>query len=421
MNQPDWTASVDVVVIGCGFAGANAAISAHDTGAEVLIIEKMPLAGGISICSAGGLRVAADADDAFAYLTRTNADTAPDASLRALAEGMTQVSEQLKGFAKVSNAEVGYKEAPGIYPFEGRETFGFTVIDSIPDFDAALAFPQTKALGAGALVFKVLQDNLEHRNIDVWLNTPAQRLVTDGDGRVTGVLVQREGHAVAIQARRGVVLACGGFEADPQMQAQYWQGKPVFSCAFLGNTGDGIRMAQAVGAELWHMWHYHGTYGFRAPGYPLGIRTKRLPDWYPGKAGEFNFDTFFNGGRAVKMPWILLDQDGQRFMNEYEPYMQDTGHRPFERFRPETQDFPNIPCWLIADEQGRQLFPWGQPMYNDINLSMSWSKNNQAEIEAGIIGKADSLDALAQAINVPTDKLLEVVQQWEQRVRGRRG
>ena len=102
---------------------------------------------------------------------------------------------------------------------------------------------------AGALVFKVLQDNLEHRGIDVWLNTPAHRLVTDSNGRVTGVSVERHGAEVAIEARRGVVLACGGFEASAEMQAQYWQGKPVFSCAFLGNTGDGIRMAQAVGAD----------------------------------------------------------------------------------------------------------------------------------------------------------------------------
>ncbi len=51
------------------------------------------------------------------------------------------------------------------------------------------------------------------------------------------------------------------------------------------NTGDGIRMAQDLGAELWHMWHYHGCYGFKHPDpdYPVAIRVKRLPDWFPGK------------------------------------------------------------------------------------------------------------------------------------------
>jgi succinate dehydrogenase/fumarate reductase flavoprotein subunit len=410
--EVSWTKTVDVVVVGYGFAGANAAISAHDTGAQVLLIEKMPSPGGISICSAGGLRVASDEEAAFQYLQRTNGGTAPEESLRALAKGMTEVTDQLAGLAEICNAQLAYKEAPGIYPFGGRETFGFAMVDSIPDFDPAAAFPQTKALGAGALVFKVLQDNIEQRDIEVWLGAPAERLLTDANDRVVGIRVERAGEIQDIRATRGVVLACGGFEADEDMQRQFWQAQPVLSCAFLGNTGDGIRMAQAVGADLWHMWHFHGTYGFRAEGYPLGIRTKRLPDWFPGVKGEFHFDGFFNDGRAVQMPWILLNRDGQRFMNEYEPYMQDTGHRPFERYRPETQDFPAIPCWLIADEQGRQLYPWGQPMYNDLGLSMAWSKDNLAEVDAGIIGQAASLEELAEAIGVELDQLVTTIDQW---------
>ena len=72
-------------------------------------------------------------------------------------------------------------------------------------------------------------------------------------------------------------------------------------------------MAQALGAGLWHMWHYHGSYGFQHPdpSYPFGIRTKRLPDWIPGDPPHDD----------LRMPWILLDRDGHRFMNEYEPYL----------------------------------------------------------------------------------------------------
>ena len=62
----------DVVVIGFGYAGAIAAIEAHDAGARVLLCEKMPDPGGVSICSGGGIRCAADGDDAFAYLKATN-------------------------------------------------------------------------------------------------------------------------------------------------------------------------------------------------------------------------------------------------------------------------------------------------------------------------------------------------------------
>jgi len=408
------TAQFDVIVIGYGFAGANAAIAAHDAGARVLLLEKMPHPGGISICSAGGLRVAQDADAAFEYLQKTNADTTPHEVLRVLAEGMTKVTDDLQVLAQASNAQLTYKQAPGIYPFPGQDTFGFAMVAEIPGFDAKKTYPYATALGAGSLVFKVLQDNIVARGIYVRLATPVTRLTSDAHGRVTGVVAQINDHAQTLTAPRGVILACGGFEADPAMQAQYWQGKPVLSCAYRGNTGDGIRMAQAVGADLWHMWHYHGTYGFRVADYPLGVRTKRLPDWYPSAAGgEPSFDTsIFSDAKAVKMPWILLDQDGRRFMNEYEPYMQDTGHRNLDRFRPETQDYPSIPAWMIADAVGLSLFPWGQPLYNDPDVELTWSQDNTKEVANGTIGCAQSLTELATAIGVDEHQLTQQIAQW---------
>ena len=82
------------------------------------------------------------------------------------------------------------------------------------------------------------------------------------------------------------------------------------------------------------------------------------------------------------MPWILLDGRGRRFMNEYEPYVQDTGHRPLERFVPEAQDFARLPAWLVADEDGRKLTPFGRPTYNDAEQSFEWSEDNLAEVDS---------------------------------------
>jgi succinate dehydrogenase/fumarate reductase flavoprotein subunit len=95
-----WDKQADVVVVGCGFAGAMAAIAAHDAGASVLILEKMPDPGGISVCSFGGVRVAKSADAAFAYLKRTNGGTAPEELLRTLAKGMAAMPSQLEKLAK---------------------------------------------------------------------------------------------------------------------------------------------------------------------------------------------------------------------------------------------------------------------------------------------------------------------------------
>src|SRR5258708_31526527 len=98
-------------------------------------------------------------------------------------------------------------------------------------------------------------------------------------------MAQHDGRMFGIKARRAVVLACGGFEANSDMQRQYWQEKPVLNSAYMGNTGDGILMAHAVGAALWHMLHQHGGYGFKhpPPAYPLGILPQRLPAWIPGE------------------------------------------------------------------------------------------------------------------------------------------
>ena len=158
-------------------------------------------------------------------------------------------------------------------------------------------------------------------------------------------------------SRRAVILACGGFEASPELQMQYWQEKPVLNAAYMGNTGDGIRMAQDVGAALWHMWHYHGVYGFRHPDpdYPFGIRPKRLPDWIPGEAARAD----------VKVPWIVIDRRGRRFMNEYQPYTQDTTWRGLAVFDSYSMSYLRIPSYMIMDETGRGAYPIVSPTFND--------------------------------------------------------
>ena len=97
--------SFDVIVAGYGFAGGAAAIAAHDAGSRVLLLEKMSIPGGISICSGGGLRVATDADRAFEYLRATNDGTTPDDLLRAFAIEMTQLEERLRALAAKAQPE----------------------------------------------------------------------------------------------------------------------------------------------------------------------------------------------------------------------------------------------------------------------------------------------------------------------------
>lgn len=394
----------DVIVIGYGFAGAITAIEAHDAGARVLLLEKMEDPGGISICAGGGLRIARNFDEAFAYLRATSANTTPDSVLEVMARGMTTLHDYFQDLASVIQAKLKIRDRESNYPLPGYRTFQFLEVDSIPGFDPLREYPYAQALRNGPKVFKVLQANVNRRHIDVRLATPARRLVRNSLGEIAGVVTGGSVGQRIVKARRGVVLACGGFEADHDMQRQYWQLKPVLSAVSRSNTGDGIRMAIEVGADLWHMWHFHGSYGFRHPdpGYAIGLRMKRLPDWTPGSQPP-----------DVKMAWILLNKAGRRFMNEYQPYVQDTGHRPLDFFDPATQSYPHIPAYALVDDVGRQMYPLAKMVFNDRHaVRYDWSENNLREVELGILQKAGSIAELAMKMKIDEAQLRGALDRW---------
>ena len=392
----------DVVVVGCGYSGIMSALSAARAGARVCILEKAPHPGGISICSAGGLRISHDAGDALSYLEATNAGRTPGPVLAALARGMTELPQVVEELARVNQAKISLRPSPANYPFPGYESFGFVYVDEIPGVDIQAVYPHVRGNPAGALLFKVLEDNLRQSQVRLHCSCGVKRLLSR-EGRVCGVELDGGGQVLA---DRGVILACGGFEADQELQRQHWPGGPAASAAYQYNTGDGIRMAQAVGADLWHMWHYHGCYGFAPPegDYPFGVRIKRLPDWNPGQ----------KPGELPLMAWILLDQKGRRFMNEYEPYTHDTAARALGVFDPAGMNYPRNPAYLITDQAGIEMYPLAKPTFNDPRARLDWSPDNSREVESGLIKKAESLPQLAVALGLPPDEAASSVMAWNQ-------
>jgi len=399
----------DVIVVGYGYAGAVSALEAAKAGARVLIIEKTAVPGGISICSYGAVRSASKAEDAYSYLSATNSGRTSEDVLRSLASGMTEMEDYVRGLAKANGSEITtteeYGKSGGNYPLPGYETFYHTTIEWVPNFDARVVYPWANGAPGGPMLFKMIEDNIAGQDIEVRLETKALRLITMGEeNEVAGLTIEGPTGVSCVGARRGVILACGGFEGNSDMQEQFWEGKPVLPCAAADNTGDGIALAQDVGARLWHMWHFHGAYGFKNtdPDYPYGIRVKRLPDWFPGEE-----DT-----ATVKMAWILLDKTGNRFMNEYQPYTQDTAHRPLHYYDPVTQDYPRIPGYLLCDEEGRKLYPLGRPTSNDKDVFYDWSDDNMKEVKSGILKRADTLADLAVLLGADAEALTESVKRW---------
>lgn len=400
----------DVLVVGFGFAGGASAIAAHDAGARVLLIEKQPDPGGISICAGGGIRTIAEPAGARAYLRETVGPDVPDEVLDAVAQGMAGLEDYFRDLAKANGAEIAVHRRPANYPFPGYDAFGTVEVLSIPGFDPRAEYPQVRGRLRGPNVFKLVHDNVRARGIDVRLNTAAEKLILGRDGEVLGAEIVQEGTRKRIAARRGVILASGGFEASPELQRKYWQIRPVLPVATRGNTGDGIRMAQAAGADLWHMWHFHGSYGFRHPdpAYPYGLRVKKVPDWTPGLKEP-----------DVRMSWIVLDRQGRRFMNEYQPYLQDTGHRPLDQYDAQTQRFPRIPAFLVIDEEGRKLYPLGQTVLNDRTVEpYEWSDDNLKEVGNGLLKRADSVEELAALIGADVATLTDSLARWNASVAG---
>ncbi|MEL0106825.1 MAG: FAD-binding protein [Rhodospirillaceae bacterium] len=396
----------DVIVAGFGFAGGAAAIETADQGGKVLIVEKSSIPGGISMCAGGGVRITNKPEETLAYLKATNNGTTPDDTLEALVNGMTEIEDYIRKLAETNNAEVLVRtDKPANYPFPGHASLGYIEIDNVPGFDLAKTYPRAQGLRRGPNLFKVVHDNVDARGIEVRYSTPAVRLITNEYNEVRGLWVRNtDGELKALGAERGVILACGGFEADPEMQSQHWQLRPVRPVSTTFNTGDGIRMAQDVGADLWHMWHLHGSYGFKHPdpNCKLGIRVKHLPGWVPTME-----DT------SVAMSWILVNRDGRRFMNEYHPYLQDTGARPLDAYDPESQSFPHIPAYLIADDESRKMYPLGGPVSNDANVEpFTWSADNSEEIKNGTLKQANTLEELARIVGCNPADLKQTLDNW---------
>ena len=245
----DWDAEFDVVVVGFGAAGASAAITAADNGASVLLLEKADEghAGGNSVVCKQLIVSTPNKEDARTYMKsmRGNFLTPSDDMIDTYIEEISHNYDWCVALgAPDPTARPAFLEFPDNPGAGGMEAF--TVGSKMDD---------------GSMYY-LLKDNVKKRGVTVWYEAPAKHLVQDPATKVIhGVIAMVEGAERKIRAKNGVILTCGGFESNRQMQEDYYVRNNLHSLGNIRyNTGDGIKMAQEIGADLWHMGNMAGPW-----------------------------------------------------------------------------------------------------------------------------------------------------------------
>lgn len=367
----DIDVDVDLVIVGFGAAGAAAALTAREAGASVLILEKQPEDRHTpSTRMSGGLVMGVnDASRATAYLDRCAGGMVPEQVSRRWAQEAVDLPEWLRALG-LELSRIGGAEHPS---FEGSEA-----IDVYQP--GAAAHRLDPAGGAGQQLWDALAGAVAAAGAHVRWNSPAQRLLQDETGAVVGVEASGpDGQSFTVRARQGVVLASGGYEFDDEMKLNYLRASPVYFYGNPGNTGDGVRMAQAVGADLWHMNQMIG----RAIGsFPLEN----------GERASFIIDINPPG-------YVITDGAGQRFADESSQAQLLHGfYYELLHFDVETGSHPRIPCYWFFDEKRRQAGPLTYRHIGAVAVDLhDWSEDNQAEIDRGWIFQGDSIVEAARA------------------------
>ena len=239
LAAPAQDTKTDIVVIGSGGAGYSAAITAHDLGAKVIVLEKMPITGGNTQIASGGMNAAG---------TRYQAE-------KGIKDGWELMRDDtLKGGKNRGNlalVEILAKDSAAAADWMvslGADLSGITRGGgaSADRFHA----PKDGSPVGPALV-KALRGAAEQRKIDVRTNSRVLRINTSSSGAVTGVQVRERQHALYEIEAKAVVLAAGGFSANKEMVKKYCpQCEGMATSNQPGATGDGMLLADAIGAEL---------------------------------------------------------------------------------------------------------------------------------------------------------------------------
>lgn len=438
----------DLIVVGSGAGAMTAALIAADRGLSVLIIEKSDQFGGTSAISGGGIWIPNNhlfaakggkdsPEQALEYILAAGGGKADERKVRAYLEHAPKMVQYLEAKSRVRYAVAEkypdyYQHLPGA--LEGGRSLDPELFDTsvLGEELAHLRRPSPATLlmgriawtardahvamarergwrfkilglmlrykfdfkwrkkskfdrraGLGSSLVCALRASLLDRNVPLWLNTDFRELVMEGD-RVVGIKVSQAGQALTLNARKGVILAAGGFEQNQALREQYlpqptqasWSATPPGN-----NTGAALEAGLAVGAATdlldWAWWA--PTIAVPKEEKPRGIFAERA---FPGA--------------------IVVNRLGQRFCNEAQGYLEFGDAMYKDR---DATGGQNVPAWVIFDAHFRFNYAMGPLMPGQIMPDSRLRK----EWLGQVYWKADSIEQLANQIGVDAAGLQDTV------------
>lgn len=431
-NIKRWDRIVDVVVVGSGGAALTAAVTAAAGGAQVAVVEKSSKVGGTTGVSGGvpwiianhhmkELGVEDSPEEGLRYIRRLTMGREPDPALidDFVATGADviawlEANTPVKMFAPkwfsdyYADMPGGKREGRSLEPcvFEAREQLGdWAQRVRVSPYEPLLTMEEKFSLGlngalrdgrpveeviaararsgaaviGGALVSMLLKGCLD-RGASVLTETPARELVADDDGRIVGVRAESGGGSTLIGARRGVVLAAGGYEWNPELVRSFLALPSIAPLSPPFNEGDALIMGLEAGAAVANM---NSAWWFPAMRDPT-MTYEGKPLYHLG------------AGRNVAGT-IVVNKHGRRFANEgttYQDYPKN-----LLTYDPVTVDFPNeSPVWMIFDQRTKD----GQVLLNMMpgQPAPDW------------VTRADTIRGLAELVGVNPGTLAETVERF---------
>jgi succinate dehydrogenase/fumarate reductase flavoprotein subunit len=420
----------DVIVLGTGAAGLTAAITAHENGAKVGVFEKADLVGGTSAWSGGQVWIPNNPhmkdhgiedspERAVTYMMSLShglierhmaeAYVAAGPEMVTFLEGRTPVQ-----FYSVKDFPDYHPEFPGgsmkggrtiecsIYPYDELGEWAKKVTPSpyypsphvtMSETPLGTALPKPPSeeelkrrairneRGCGqALVGRLLRACLD-RGIEPYTEHRARDLIVEG-GQVAGVIFETPKGKVTVRAKRGVILATGGFEWNDELVRAFLRGPMSHPVSVKTNTGDGLRMAMKAGAAIGNM---------------------REAWWMPSAVvpeEENSMGRMMISSQRAMPHSIMVNKRGKRFTNEAANY--NAFGNAFHVVDVAKFEYVNLPCWLVFDQTYVERFGFGVSRFITPGNVANW------------VMRADTVAGLSEKLGIPAGALEATIAQWNE-------